>query len=142
VQDILGESLSIGVRNIREAIAPAIETAEAWLEKNHAPPKVTYFVVLAIEELVINCIDYGYSDDQEHTIRITLTAADGLLTMHVVDDGGAFDPLAMPAPDLSLQVEDRGVGGLGIHLLRSLADHMAYERSDGTNRVTLVKKLQ
>jgi anti-sigma regulatory factor (Ser/Thr protein kinase) len=61
--------------------------------------------------------------------------------MTVVDDGHEFDPLAKEAPDLTLSVEDRPIGGLGIHLLRNLTDGMSYERRDGLNRLTLTKRL-
>lgn len=138
----MAESFRIEVRNRREALAPAMEAAEVWLEGWQAPPKVVYFVALAMEEIVTNCIHYGYGDEQEHTIVITLTVAEETLAVEIVDDGRPFDPLAAPEPDLSLQIQDRKIGGLGIHLLRNLADHMGYERLDGTNRITLEKKLE
>jgi serine/threonine-protein kinase RsbW len=137
----LGESFSIEVLNRVEAIAPAMEAAERWLEKKRAGPKTVYFANLAIEEIVTNCIRYGYEDTGEHRILIVLGVAGGALTLQTVDDGRAFDPLAAPKPDLSEKLESRIEGGLGIHLLRSLADEMTYERVDGHNRITLVKAL-
>lgn len=137
----MGESFIIEVPNRLEAIAPATEAAESWLEQKQAPPKTMYFANLAIEEIVTNCIRYGYADDREHIIVITLTVVEDTLTMRVVDDGRAFDPLTAPAPDFSSELESRVEGGLGIHLLRSLADGIAYERRDGTNQITLVKNL-
>jgi anti-sigma regulatory factor (Ser/Thr protein kinase) len=137
----VGESLTIEVKNTRDAIAPAAEKAEAWLLAYDPPPKALYLVPLAIEELVTNCIHYGYDDAGEHTIVIMLSVADQTLTMTVVDDGHEFDPLARETPDLTLPAEDRPIGGLGIHLLRSLSDDMAYERRDGMNRLTLTKRL-
>ena len=133
-------NFSVEVRNRREDLAPAIEAAEAWLEKERVPPSIAYFANLAIEEVVTNCIQYGYDDDREHAIRITMSLADRLMTMQIVDDGEAFDPLAAPPPDLTAKVADRREGGLGIYLLRKLADDMTYERYNGTNRTTLAKK--
>jgi len=138
----VGENLTLKVRNARDAIAPASEAAEIWLQKYRPSAEALYFVLLAIEELVLNCIKYGYDDDGEHTIEIVLSVDDGMLTMVVMDDGHAFDPLSAPRPDLSLGLADRPLGGLGIYLLRGLADHVAYERRDGTNRVTLSKGMQ
>jgi anti-sigma regulatory factor (Ser/Thr protein kinase) len=137
----LGEGLTIEVKNTHEAIAPAAAKAEAWLEAFDPSPKAMYLVPLAIEELVTNCIHYGYDDAGEHTIVITMSVADGTLTMTVEDDGHEFDPLARETPDLTVPAEDRSIGGLGIHLLRSLSDGMAYERRNGTNRLTLTKRL-
>lgn len=136
----MGESLTIEVPNAQDAIAPATEEAERWLEAHEVSTKAIYLALLAIEELVTNCINYGYDDTAEHTIRIEFGLADGAMTMEVVDDGHAFDPLNAPEPDLSVELEDRPVGGLGIHMLRKLADEMAYERVDGKNRVKLVKR--
>lgn len=135
----VGESLTLQVRNTVEAIPPANAAAEAWLGAQQVSPEATYLVSLAIEELVTNCIKYAYDDAGEHTIEIVLRVADHALTMVVVDDGHAFDPLAAPPPDLSLAIEARPIGGLGIHLLRQLADEVRYERRGGTNRFTLTK---
>jgi serine/threonine-protein kinase RsbW len=141
VLHILGESFRIEVMNRLEAVAPAMEAAEAWLEQRQVPPKAVYFANLAIEEILTNCIRYGYEDDREHIISITLTLVGNTLRIGVIDDGRAFDPLLLPTPNLSVELERRVEGGLGIHLLRSLADRIAYERTDGTNQITLVKNL-
>ena len=142
VQNIVGESLTIEVPNSRDAIACASAKAESWLEPYHPTPQVLNMVLLGIEELVANCIDYGYDDAKEHTIVIVLAIDDQNLTIKVIDDGHPFDPLTAPPPDFSLQVRDRPVGGLGIHLLRKLSDHIAYERRDGTNQLTLTKRMR
>ena len=137
----MGEPLTLRLCNTMDAIAPANEAAEAWLSKQQISPEISFFISLAIEELVTNCIKYGYDDAGEHIIDIVLSVADHTLTMTVVDDGHPFDPLSVPPPDLSLAIEDRPIGGLGIHMLRELADSMTYERRDATNRLTLVKRL-
>jgi anti-sigma regulatory factor (Ser/Thr protein kinase) len=142
VQNIVGESLTIEVSNSRDAIARASGEAERWLESYQPAPQVLNLVVLAIEELVTNCIKYGYDDSDDHIIAIVLSISDGSLTMDVIDDGHPFDPLTAPRPDFSLEVQDRPIGGLGIYLLRKLADNISYERNNGTNRLTLTKRLQ
>ena len=137
----MGASLTIEVSNSRDAIASASAEAEAWLQLHQASLKITNLVLLAIEELLINCIDYGYDDSNEHTIVIDLSIDEQNLKMTVIDDGHLFDPLTALTPDFSLEVQQRPVGGLGIHLLRQLADHVAYERRGNTNRTTLTKRL-
>jgi anti-sigma regulatory factor (Ser/Thr protein kinase) len=129
------------VRNTPEAIGPASDAAEAWLQDQGASEKASYLVRLAIEELVTNSIKFGYDDSQEHVIDIALTVSDGQLMMVVTDDGRAFDPLAAPSPDLSHKLADRALGGLGIHSLRHLADVMSYERRDDKNRLTIIKRM-
>jgi anti-sigma regulatory factor (Ser/Thr protein kinase) len=134
-------SLTLHVRSTTEAIGPATEAAEAWLADQRAGQDASFLVSLAIEELVSNSIKYGYDDALEHTIAIVLSVADSLLTMVVIDDGHAFNPLAVPPPDLSGALEHRTIGGLGIHLVRKLADDMTYERRNETNRITIVKRV-
>lgn len=142
VQNIVGESLTIKVRNTLDALAPASAEAESWLQSYRPSPQVLNFVLLAIEEVVTNCIRYGYDDADEHTIVIVLSIDDEDLTIDVMDDGHAFDPLAASPPDFSLEIQDRPIGGLGIYLLRQLADRIAYERRDGANRLTLTKRMR
>ncbi len=137
----MGESLTLHVRNKGDAIAPANEAVETWLATQEISPEAIFFASLTVEELVTNCIKYGYDDSAEHTIDIELSVANHTLTITVVDDGHAFDPLAVPAPDMSGAIEDRPIGGLGIHMLRELADNMSYERRDNTNRITLTKRM-
>ena len=135
------ESLTLRLRNETDAIGPASETAEEWLAQHDVSPEVSYFVSLAIEELVTNCIKYGYDDTGEHLIEIGLSVNNRTLTMTVIDDGHAFNPLEASSPNLSLPLEDRPIGGLGIHLLRELADDVTYERREGTNRLKLTKRM-
>jgi len=137
----MADSLTLQVRNALEAIQPASRAAEAWLQEQGSPPDTGFFVSLAIEELVTNCIKYGYDDAAEHLIEIVLSIMQRVLTLEIIDDGRAFDPSSVPPPDLSRAFEDRPVGGLGIHLLRELTDSMSYERRDGANRLTLTKRI-
>ena len=135
------ENLMLKVRNSVAAIVPASEAAEAWLKRSDPSPEAEFFLLLAIEELVTNCIKYGYDDSSEHTIVVELSVADHVLTVTVTDDGHPFDPLSVPPPNLSLDIQDRPIGGLGIFLLRELADQIAYERRDNKNRLTLTKQI-
>jgi anti-sigma regulatory factor (Ser/Thr protein kinase) len=134
-------SFTLHVRSAREAIGPSTEQAESWLAGHRVSPDAAWLVSLAIEELVTNCIKYGYDDSNDHTVDIVLSLEDGALRIEVIDDGRAFNPLEVPAPDMSLALENRPIGGIGIHLLRELADEMKYERRDGTNRLVLTKRL-
>lgn len=139
----MGETLTIEVRNTRDAVAPASARAEEWLSRFDPAPQALNLVMLSIEELVLNCINYGYDDKDEHMIVIKLSVEGNAVRMTVVDDGHAFNPLKdAPAPDFLAEIEEREAGGLGIHLLRSLADEMTYERRNGTNRLTIVKGLR
>ena len=134
-------SLTLHVPGTMDAIHPATVQAETWLAEHQVSFEAMYLVSLAIEELVTNCIKYGYQDANGHTIDFLLSVDEGVLSLEVVDDGNPFNPLDAPRPDLSLPPEKRPIGGLGLHLLRELADEMRYERRDGTNRLRLTKRM-
>ena len=136
-----GASLTLHVPGTMDAIHPATVQAETWLAEQQVSFEAMYLVSLAIEELVTNCIKYGYQDANGHTIDFLLSVDEGVLSLEVVDDGNPFNPLDAPRPDLSLPPEKRPIGGLGLHLLRELADEMRYERRDGTNRLSLTKRM-
>ena len=134
-------SLTLHVPGTMDAIHPATVQAETWLAEQQVSFEAMYLVSLAIEELVTNCIKYGYQDANGHTIDFLLSVDEGVLSLEVVDDGNPFNPLDAPRPDLSLPPEKRPIGGLGLHLLRELADEMRYERRAGTNRLRLTKRM-
>lgn len=138
---LVNQTLTIEVPSTRESIASASAQAEEWLQAHHPSAQTLNLLLITIEELVINCIDYGYDDDKVHTIRLELSIGGRNLSITVVDDGHPFDPLSRPSPDLSLPVQARPVGGLGIYLLRQLADEIAYQRRDGFNELTITKRL-
>jgi anti-sigma regulatory factor (Ser/Thr protein kinase) len=93
---------------------------------------------LALEEAVTNVIHHGYIDGQPHEFTVALAAAaDGRVTAIVTDDAPAFDPVARAPVDTSLPLEQRPIGGLGVHLIKNLMDSVRYERRDGRNVLTL-----
>lgn len=96
-------------------------------------------IVLALDELLTNVICYGYDDAGPHEISVTLRAEDGRLTVLVEDDGRAFDPRQAPPPDLDAPIEERRIGGLGVHIVRTVVDSFDYERRGNINRVILAK---
>ena len=102
---------------------------------------LTMSLNLAIEEAVVNVMQYAYPEGTKGTVNIVATIADGVLSFVISDSGKPFDPTAAPPVDISLPVEDRPVGGLGIHLVRHLMDAVRYERRDGKNVLTLEKNL-
>ena len=135
------DRLTLRVKNAFAEIPAANKAASRWLADHHAPPAADYLANLAIEELVTNCVKYGYDDSAEHIIEIELGLSAGELVLTVTDDGHPFNPLQVPEPDTNLPVEALPIGGLGIHLLRKMSDRMDYVRTDGRNRLTLRKSL-
>jgi len=140
VLTVVTDSLTLHVRNKLEALAPATEAAEHWLAEQQAPPEAGFLVVLAIDELVTNCIKYGYDDPmsthRDHAVVRGQRRADGRRRRRA-----RFRPLKAPKPDLTLRIEDRKIGGLGLHLLRELSTTWCTSAATARNRLTLTKRL-
>ncbi len=95
---------------------------------------------LVSEELFTNIISHGYTDDTEHWIKITISYEHGILTMRIEDDGIPFNPLEeVESPDLDSPIEERCVGGLGVHLAKHFTEDVVYERRGDKNILTLTK---
>lgn len=96
---------------------------------------------LVLEELVTNTIFYGYEDKNEHMIDIMLSYDDKIVQIQLEDDGREFNPLLYKEPDLDLSLEDRKIGGLGIHFVRKIMDQISYRRLDNRNILILKKNI-
>lgn len=96
---------------------------------------------LALEEAVVNVMKYAYPTKTEGNVSVKAQANDTRLKFIITDTGIPFDPTAKDEVDINLPVEERPIGGLGIHLVRQIMDSINYERIDGSNVLTLRKKL-
>ncbi|HNY07410.1 MAG TPA: ATP-binding protein, partial [Bacteroidales bacterium] len=121
-----------------EELAGILETvSEEW----DIPMKVSLNLNLVLEELITNIIFYGYDDTNEHLIYIRLYKKDNEIEIQIEDDGKEFNPLLVAEPDIDESIENRKIGGLGIHFVRKIMDSMNYRRSDGKNILTLTKNI-
>lgn len=109
-------------------------------EREQWPPSLLYQVKLVLEEVIVNIVNYGY-EGGGHKIDVDLISEPDVLTIKIVDDGRAFDPLTQaPAPDVDASLEDRPIGGLGVYLVQTLMDEAHYRREQDRNHLTLVKR--
>ena len=101
----------------------------------------TFKLNLAIEEAVVNVMSYAYPAGTKGDVDIDAEADDEQLKFVISDSGPPLDPTQKGEVDTTLSAEERGIGGLGIHLIRQIMDTINYERVDGKNVLTLRKKL-
>ncbi len=94
---------------------------------------------IAFDELLNNIISYGYDDEEIHEIDIEIDLKGERLIITITDDGIPFNPFRKDPPDTMLSVEERVIGGLGIHIVKSLMDEYEYKRNVDKNIITLVK---
>ena len=125
-----------------EAVGEANRSLETFLHDRNANQELVFSAVLALEEVVTNVIKYSYEDDRPHEIALEATLDAEGLVLRVADDGREFDPLSASPPDFDKPPEERDVGGLGVHLLRNLAQRVEYERQAGRNVLTLFLQSQ
>jgi anti-sigma regulatory factor (Ser/Thr protein kinase) len=106
------------------------------------PSPIAWNLDLCANEAVANIILYAYQDHDPHQIYLRLELKKNHeLYLLIQDDGKPFDPFKAFTPTLSDNIEDAKIGGLGIHLIRSLMDECNYCRSDGKNIITLTVRL-
>ncbi|WP_206860336.1 ATP-binding protein [Lysobacter changpingensis] len=111
---------------------------DAVLDTNAVAREVRDDVRLIAEEIVANAIEHGGCDAQTEII-VDITSRGEHLQIEFRDCGRAFDPLTVAPPELDADIDERGVGGLGLHLVRELAENLSYTREEPYNvlRVTV-----
>ena len=122
----------------------ALETVFAEVEgfamEAEWPADAVFQVKLILEELVVNAINYG-APGGTTPIDIKLQSDGETITIEIKDVGQPFDPLRdAPSPDLSLGLEERPIGGLGLYLVRTMVDEMHYRWEGGFNHLTLITR--
>ncbi len=134
------ETLNLNVLPNLDELGRIAAEVEAMGKREDWSPNLVFRANLVLEELLVNIIKYGQSDGI-NGFDITLTSEPDRLTIEVVDEGKPFDPVKdAPPPVLTGSLEDRPVGGLGLHLVRSLVDELSYKRKRGKNHVALVAR--
>jgi serine/threonine-protein kinase RsbW len=103
--------------------------------------EIAFALSLATEELVTNVILHGYDDAAEHTIVVSLSLEAGAVVVEMEDDGRSFDSTQAPAVDLSLDPQQRRIGGLGLHFVRSTMDEVTYHRRGHRNHLLMKKRI-
>jgi serine/threonine-protein kinase RsbW len=109
---------------------------------HEVPGRTLYAINLALDEVVTNVVLHGFEDPVGQEFAINLTAREGVITAQVEDGGRAFNPLDAPVPDLTASLDERTLGGLGIHLVRSLMDKVEYRRDGEKNVLTVRKRIR
>lgn len=109
---------------------------------HEVPSRALYAVNLALDEIVTNIVLHGFEDADGQEFEVRLTASPGTVTGEIEDGGAAFNPLDAPAPDLNAPLDERALGGLGIHLVKNLMDKVDYRRDGEKNVLTILKRIR
>jgi sigma-B regulation protein RsbU (phosphoserine phosphatase) len=133
----MAENLHITVQNELLQIALAENMFGEFAAAHGLPEELVNKMGAILDDVLNNVISYAYSDNRDHAIEITATRRDDRVIVTISDDGTPFNLLLHAAPEAGLSLEDRRVGGLGIHLVRHLADDISYRRRTKKNELTL-----
>jgi sigma-B regulation protein RsbU (phosphoserine phosphatase) len=126
----------------RLAVIPMIQIAfERYMAQWERAKPLIPTLNMALDDLLNNVVQYAFPNDPtEHTIEVEGEVRDEYVALTITDDGIPFNPLTVATPDLSLLLHEREIGGLGIHLVRSMFDEVTYHRNVGRNVLTVKKK--
>ena len=105
------------------------------------PPEAVHPFEVALEEIFMNVATHGAPAGRPAQVAVSLRRDGEELTLQIEDDGPAFDPLTLPTPNVYARLEERRIGGLGVHLVRQLMDAVSYERDGACNRLRLRKRV-
>lgn len=131
------DRLRLSIENRKDELVRLREAISAFARQQALPPAVVQVVELVLEEMITNVIKHAFEDSGPHTIDVEVAVAGGKVIVRIEDDGRPFDPLALPPPDTAIPIEERPIGGLGIHLVRNVAQTMTYQRAGGKNRLEI-----
>lgn len=104
------------------------------LQKYAPTHKKGKLIQLALEEAIVNVISHAYIETLGLIeLRVYFDQENRYLEFIILDQGQPFNPLKAPCPDLKTKIEDRDIGGLGVHFLKKVTDHLTYERRENSN---------
>jgi sigma-B regulation protein RsbU (phosphoserine phosphatase) len=140
-QESAGPKLELAVPNRLSENMRVKEHFDTFADHYSIPKQVRLKMHVVLDELLTNIISYAYQDDREHNIGIKVELSADRLKVSMVDDGIPFNPLGVETPDMALPLEERKIGGLGIHLVRNMMDKVSYRRRIDKNVITVVEYL-
>lgn len=124
-----------------ENLSQVLEFLESELEKSNCNMKIITSLSIALEELFVNVALYAYPNSNGFcTLKLDCIDDDFYITL--IDSGIEFNPLAKEDPDITLNAEERDIGGLGIYMVKKTMDDMSYERKDNQNILSMKKRIK
>lgn len=106
------------------------QSLAAWGEAHSVPPRVMQGVVLILDELFANVVMHGYRGAPDGSVEVEAVLNDAQVQVTLTDRAPHFNPLEVPEPDTTLELDEREIGGLGLLFVRRTADALAYEDRD------------
>jgi serine/threonine-protein kinase RsbW len=135
----VSDFVELRLANDLAGLAEVAERVERFGAEQRLPASVVNALNVVLDEAVSNAVNHGYAAGVRGEIAVRLRRLPDTVLVEVEDDGKPFNPLQAPPPELTLPLEQRPIGGLGIHLIRNLMDEVSYARVDGRNVLKMAK---
>jgi anti-sigma regulatory factor (Ser/Thr protein kinase) len=133
--------MRIELDNSLDEMANVMTAVEDFSDSAGLDMRTAQAAEMALDELLTNIISYGYLDSGQHKIAVEMCVEENALQIVVSDDGIPFNPFDQEEPDLDASIDERDLGGMGIHLVKKFMDEYSYQRLEERNVVTLLKYL-
>ncbi len=128
------------VSAVVENLDKVTDFVNVQLDAMGCPMKIQMKIAIVIDEVFSNIVKYAYSEGNgEATVLVEAMENPSGVSMTFVDKGSYYDPLQKEDPDITLEINERQIGGLGILMVKKLMDDVRYEYKDGQNRLTIIK---
>jgi PAS domain S-box-containing protein len=137
--DSLNKTKLVIIKNTIKDIQIAIQSFESFAEQVKLPMAISMKINIVFDELLANIVNYAFKDSNEHQIEIEFKISNNKLIIIISDDGIPFNPFQKDAPNTTLSIDEREIGGLGIHIVKNLVDEYDYQRKINKNIITLIK---
>jgi len=131
----------ININNDISEISTLCDKINKFCEENSISNKKRQDISLIVDELASNVIFYAYPSNERHSFSLAISISNDIVTIKIIDSGIPFNPLAKADPDTDLNAEERQIGGLGIFLVKQLAEAVTYRREKDQNHLTIIISL-
>jgi anti-sigma regulatory factor (Ser/Thr protein kinase) len=138
----LANELSIQIKNDLSELGKVVQFLQEFCMEKKIPNMIANSIDLVLDEILNNIISYGYVDQKEHEIDIQLSIVERQLVLKIEDDGREFNPLEITEVDRTSSMEDREIGGLGIHLIRNAMDEVRHIYKNKKNYLVMKKNIE
>ena len=133
----MAEELNVTIPARLSEVRELSSMVEEFGDANGLPDPKVFVINLALDELITNTVTHGLEDKADAEIRIRMRVRADTLILVMEDNGQPFDPTEDTNADITSSLEERAIGGLGLHLVKSFADRVSYEFVEGRNRLTM-----
>ncbi len=132
---------TVRITNQRDQVDTVRKFFDDYSKENKLTEKTVHDIQMALDELLTNIVNYGYEDSDEHKIDVRFGINDDAVRVEIIDDSKPYNILEQENPDISLSVEDKPIGGLGIFLIKKLMSNVDYYTEEGKNHLVMIKEL-